>query len=222
MSDAKTLLKTCSSCGKQKPLAAFLQLSGTEGASYGNVCATCRGSHIHKKAITEKDESTRSSSGLHVDSKTKVKSESDKRHHRLEIEERYHEDREEQAEEAFQQLEKKHIKSEKEKDHRKNYIEKQSFLKTSKTPAAPTSPANVHEVAAKERDINLSTPFIDTYISGKLKFGDAYRKFKNLVGTGGTAPTSQQQKKEQRPDKTITQEIEDKWSNNPKGRPRSR
>ena len=80
-----SLMKTCSSCGKQKPLSAFLQLSGKEGATYGNVCSICRKTAIEKPNI-EPDESTRQGSGVVIDSKAKATSDTDKKLFRQEIE----------------------------------------------------------------------------------------------------------------------------------------
>lgn len=35
--------RVCSACGIEKPLSAFLQISGLKGSGYGNICSTCRG-----------------------------------------------------------------------------------------------------------------------------------------------------------------------------------
>jgi len=67
-----TLLKSCASCGKPKPLTAFLQMTGPQGAIYGNICASCRSAQA--KAPVEKepdDRTTRSTIGLKIDAKAK-------------------------------------------------------------------------------------------------------------------------------------------------------
>src|ERR1700722_17983588 len=75
------LSKTCVSCGLQKPLTAFLQISGPEGSSYGNVCSTCRGSGLGRKIVipaVEEEHST-SSTGLKIDAKAKQQIEREKK-----------------------------------------------------------------------------------------------------------------------------------------------
>jgi len=49
MTDRDTLVRICAACGLQKPISAFLQLGGKQGAHYGNICSSCR-----SKGITER------------------------------------------------------------------------------------------------------------------------------------------------------------------------
>jgi len=42
MTTPTQLTRTCSACGQQKPLSAFLEIS-SRGTKYGNICAACRG-----------------------------------------------------------------------------------------------------------------------------------------------------------------------------------
>ena len=74
MTNLKKLTRTCSACGIEKPLSAFLQISGTQGTLYGAICATCRSAGITgKKPTTSLDEGTTSaSSGSRIGVKEKV------------------------------------------------------------------------------------------------------------------------------------------------------
>src|SRR5690348_10216895 len=83
----QALLKTCISCGQQKPLSAFLQFSGQLGSTYGNVCASCRKTTLEKPAPKEPEESTRSDSGFNLGSKAKVAGDRDKQQIRQQREE---------------------------------------------------------------------------------------------------------------------------------------
>lgn len=56
------LSKTCSVCGLQKSLSAFLELTGSQGTTYGNVCSACRRAQ-GKEQPREADETTRRETG---------------------------------------------------------------------------------------------------------------------------------------------------------------
>src|SRR5687768_6217023 len=81
-----SLTKICQSCGEKKPLTAFLQLTDAKSTTYGNICAACRKTDIERKKAQEK-ENTTSTTGVKIDSKTKVQSEIDKRELRKQTEE---------------------------------------------------------------------------------------------------------------------------------------
>jgi hypothetical protein len=73
-SSNNALTRTCTACSLQKPLSAFLQVSGDQGTSYGNLCATCRGAGIKDPTLIEPREderSTTTSSGLRIGAKEK-------------------------------------------------------------------------------------------------------------------------------------------------------
>src|SRR5260221_9265818 len=95
-----SLTKTCSSCGLQKPLSAFLQLSSQSSATYGNICSACRKTNAENVATPKEaeEESTTSKTGLKIDAKTKVKSELDKLEFIKQVEENYHEERDKNTE----------------------------------------------------------------------------------------------------------------------------
>lgn len=205
MSEKQSILKTCSVCGQQKPLAAFLQMSGTLGGIYGNICATCRSIEpAHPEAKGE--ESSRSGSGFKIDAKSKLQIKKDQEKKWLEIEERYHEERDEEKEDQLVHLEKTQVKAKTEQDHR-NFIQKTSFLNKKNTKKQQTTtPGGVSETTKREQEIDFRAPFMDTF--GKEKFkGTAFKHFstrenKNLVGP--TTPPNGDEKE-------LSKKIEKTW-----------
>lgn len=178
MPNKKTILtKTCSVCGMQKPLSAFLIASSTLGGKYGDICATCRRKQKEKdNALQEPEEGTSSSSGFKIDQKAKVKSEQDKREIISAKEELYHEERADDEIEKLKQIEKTEKIAIREKEHRerKQKVDRVEEKTEKRVPGQPDSPI---EVGEKEKQINPNAPFIDTYIAGKLKFGIGYDAF---------------------------------------------
>ena len=154
MSNPLQLSKTCVACGIQKPLSAFLQISGPQGTMYGNVCSTCRGSGLDKKIIVPEaeDEQSSSSSGLKIDLKTKVQIEREKR--KLAEEKIVREEKELDKKETLtdEKLDRKEEKEQAEKKHRENYIEprkKDSFLNFQSKKVDPKQPLKM----AQERTL---------------------------------------------------------------------
>lgn len=120
------LTKTCSSCGQQKSLSAFLQMSGTKhGTAYGNICADCRKTAkemASKRKKTEAEGSTTSETGHRINSKTKVHESQTRREEHERSEEEYHEERDIDETVEDKKLEKrKDIKS-KERKHRETFL----------------------------------------------------------------------------------------------------
>jgi hypothetical protein len=196
--------KTCISCGLEKPLNAFLQIAGPRGTSYGNICATCRGSGLGKSIVIpeaeNEDHNSSTSTGLKIDSKTKIhldaerKQLSEKRKE-LEIQEIKKEESETNA--LTLDTDKKQAS---EKKHRQEYIEPKNaegFLnyKSKQSPrTANTTDARGNnvlitkanldnqirtETLGKEESfksdeqakaINTTDSYIDPTIAGQLKY----------------------------------------------------
>jgi hypothetical protein len=73
MKDRSNMTRICSACGIEKPLAAFLEISGTHGTHYGAICSACRGAGITgKKILTPEEESTMSTTGNRIGSKERI------------------------------------------------------------------------------------------------------------------------------------------------------
>lgn len=195
------LTKTCSNCGLQKPLSAFLQLAGSQGTTYGNICADCRKAKAGQKAETPKqpEESTSSSSGLKIDSKAKVHREiTDKKQHQ-DIEELYEEEREKLEEKKEKLTQKAEIKEKDEKEHRKSYLEKSSFLTTktedprgleARIKTEQTSKVEAIKQEEKLKGIDLAGGPVDLYRAGAQQKvqSSVFLQFQKWVGA--SAPVS--------------------------------
>jgi hypothetical protein len=151
------LTKTCINCGLQKQISAFLQISGPEGTSYGNICSTCRGSAVGKTVVIPESEEHHSSSGatgLKIDSKTKVHIDTEKQQQKLDKTERdIKEAKKEELEKTVVQ-ERKDDTTTAEQKHRQDYLEptkKDSFLNylSKKPPPKPITATEKADVIRK-------------------------------------------------------------------------
>lgn len=223
-----TLTKVCASCGLQKPLSAFLELSGTEGhIIYGNVCSSCRKTDKELK----KEESTTSTSGVKIDSKVKTHIDIGKKQQQQNISEQYEEQRDKLEEKQVDHSARAEKVATGEKEHRKRYLEKSSFLdQTSKKTQENPVPLTPEERDAFERKIDLSERFLDTEIPGKLKYGPGSEatKYENLTFqrwiSGKTSifeqakKTLQKEDKEPKKDESLIDQIEKNWGPKSRGR----
>lgn len=141
-----SLTKTCSICGQIKPLSAFLQMSGTKGAVYGNVCSDCRKKGADKPRVPESDESTESSSGAVIDSKNKMEADITKREEHEKTEEEYYEEREETDIEQHLEQDKIEQKATEEKQHRQTFLDR-GFLSSKKQTTAGESRWRIEQSA---------------------------------------------------------------------------
>lgn len=180
------LMKTCSHCGEQKPLSAFLQLTGPQGTSYSTVCFACRKAYNEKAALAKEssDEVTTSRTGVKIDSKTKVKGEIDKREHRKQQNEQDLDEREKKVKFTFQQTEKKQHIAHDEKKHRKDYIEKRSFLDTpKKTIKTGMMVFGGEDQKAKARSLEFDKGPVDyARTPGEKTKSVVYQAFKSWLG----------------------------------------
>jgi hypothetical protein len=72
------LTKTCSICGLQKPLTAFLQLAGKQGTIYGDVCGSCRKTAAEMEENAKDGGARQHESKLTIDDKAKSQMDKDK------------------------------------------------------------------------------------------------------------------------------------------------
>lgn len=201
-----SLTKTCSSCGIQKPLSAFLQLTDKNGTTYGNICSTCR--HANKEnAPTEKEGSTRSDTELTltIDAKARAQYEIDHVQHHQQEEDEYSEEREKQESLEINRIEKKEQLVKSEKKIRETLLGKRSFLSSDKKTDAQKiaekkfllqaqgiEQTNKLEAAAKEeqkeKDIDFTAPVEDTRFGKKEKHkGIAFQHFTYVQSPIGKA-----------------------------------
>ena len=118
------LTRTCSACSTEKPLSAFLQLGGAQGASYGKICATCRGTGKTEKlapTIADEERST-APSGIGIRGKEKLYAGKKHQQQIHSIKELYKKEDIKKQELKEDKVERTHTKEESEKKHRENYI----------------------------------------------------------------------------------------------------
>jgi hypothetical protein len=138
-------LRTCSACGQKKPLVAFLELAGTKGHTYGDICAACRSAGLGRKKPSENEPADRSggTSRLQIDNKAKVQIEADKKEQTKQVTERDYEEKLKKENSETEKTNETHTREEIEKRYREEYLEqkKQSAAKVSKNekpnPGAP-------------------------------------------------------------------------------------
>ena len=124
----KKLTRVCASCGIEKPISAFLQLTGAHGTTYGAVCATCRSRDARKaKTPAPKDESSSSTSGHRIGAKQKAFIDKELYRQLKEFQESDKKERNKKEELTKEKFEKVSTKEKAEKLHRKTYIENHGF-----------------------------------------------------------------------------------------------
>lgn len=159
-SDHSALLKTCSVCGLQKPLAAFLQYAGTAGAHYSNVCATCRKAEAEKaQKLKADEEGTTSRTGRTIDAKARVEAEAEKRKDIKQESEEYYEEREEKDVAKTEKVEQVISKAKEEKKHRDSFLDRSFATKKetiTKSIAAERAEVGAKQAAEKQANTNKS------------------------------------------------------------------
>lgn len=204
------LTKTCSNCGLQKPLSAFLEMSGTKGgAVYGNICSSCRKTAKDKLKNSERESHSTSSTGLGIGYKEKVKDDIVKKQRHQEVEERYHEERDKQEEKQVKHVEKTQTIAKDERKHRDSFLKQRSFLSTTQKKDIQQKVENkqhveqaVRQEALKEsttkqeqatkeesdaKTINLNVPFFPSQTGFQLKYqGAAFKELQTRLR--GSAP----------------------------------
>jgi hypothetical protein len=222
--DQPALTKTCSICGQLKPLAAFLQMSATSGTEYGSVCSDCRKKGADKPRVPESDESTKSSSGAVIDSKSKMQADLDKQEKHAQTEEDYYEEREAAETESKQDQTKIERKTEAEKQHRQTFLDR-SMLSGKKQPPTTESrwrteqvTSNLEKVAKEEfleKGVDQSsTEDLRHGVKEKHKGvafqqGAAFQHFAARLGKSSTFAASSTEKSAS--SESIAESIEKSW-----------
>lgn len=227
------LTKTCTSCGIQKPLSAFLQLSSKESATYGSICSTCRQANRDKKPKDVEDAS-RTSTTATIDTKSKVQAEIDQKKQFQQTEEDYHAERDKDALNESDRTKKTDIGNKDQKKHRDSLLGRRSFLVADKkTPASSTPTERAAQTAAqeahnvdqvnkqetatkedlKEKDIDLSAPVEDTRFGKKEKYkGTSFQHFSYAQSSIiGKSFTDSQAKTQESAKDTPSEFIEKNW-----------
>ncbi len=188
------LTKSCTVCGLQKPLSAFLELGG-QRAIYGNICSSCRKTAMEKAKLPKDSEgSTTSTSGHRVDSKAKVQGDINKEKEREKIKDLYREEgvKDEKVESALTQ------DREKTKEHERRKLDKSSFLTAPRKPIEAkqteraTQQAQQIEQSAQQAEssklerqqkgTDFSSPFEGTRVSQERFKSAVFRQFATWIG----------------------------------------
>lgn len=218
-------VRTCSHCGEEKPLAAFLQLSGSQGTVYGNICSTCRSEKAKNKQVPT-DEERGKNSGLRIDSNAKVQIEAEQKRHEKKRQETAIEDlknRDDLISDKSNKIEKK----EKAEKHHRNFLDsknRRGFLTTTEKKIAQTKAAqkdaltqheqhlDFHkkeetqkiEDVAKQEALNNTTDYssgvsIDPGIGGiRFQVGGTHERLEAILGKSGFLNRLNQQRKQEK------------------------
>jgi hypothetical protein len=128
------LQKTCIVCGLQKPLPAFLEMTGPQGTLYGNVCSTCRGpgAKSDEKITLPDDNQGTTTTGLRIDADARNLAEMLEKKSKEENELEAKKEVEKRDKKLFDKTERIDLIQQLEKDHRK-YLEgkkSQGFMRS--------------------------------------------------------------------------------------------
>lgn len=176
------LTKICIGCGQPKPLTAYLKMPGAKGSTiYGSMCSECRKANLEKLKQTERDESTRSSTGFKIDAKAKVADDAGKIDSKLQLDLDYHEERDENEENLLIKEEKdQHIAS-KERQHRDERAKKEDERIAAKSEASAET--IIEKKPGTSGVVDLSVAVIDT-AQPKAMFQSAdFLRFKKWLGS---------------------------------------
>lgn len=126
------LTRTCTACGIEKPLSAFLYLT-SKGTTYGTICSTCRGKGIteQKPSVAPEDDRSRTTSGMRIGVKQLLEIELQKKQDREDRQIRQEQDIKKREQVSLEKSESTETKEKAEKFHRETYIDekkKQGFL----------------------------------------------------------------------------------------------
>ncbi len=118
------LTRTCSACSIEKPLSAFLQLGGAHGASYGKICAACRGAGKTEKTALSiaNEEGSTTPSGIGIRGKEKLYIDAKSQQQIHSIKELYKKEDIKKQEAKDNKAEQIHTKEKSEREHREIYI----------------------------------------------------------------------------------------------------
>lgn len=126
MSQQIPITRTCSICGIEKPINAFLQLSETQGTHYGTICMTCRSegkTHAPPKTQQSDDETSTAPSGSRIGAKEKVFVEEEKSRQLKNLKELYRKEQRVIDDRAELKTEKSLQKQRDERFHRETFID---------------------------------------------------------------------------------------------------
>lgn len=208
MTKPKQLTRTCSACGEEKPLSAFLQVGGAQGTHYGAICTPCRiaGKTTAPDEKHNEEEGTTIRSGERIGIKEKVYATREQRRQREDTKQLFIKDSK-KRDEFRDDLQKDIDRKQKiEKAQRKIFIDekqKRGFLNQSKIPErAGKSTERIAPPLTREQDnlaetlkiediirqefqitsLDFSAPFIANQTTQVKFYSDTFLRFKSWIG----------------------------------------
>lgn len=166
------LTKNCISCGQQKPLTAFLELTSDKGTQYGNVCSSCRRAHLEKeRANKELEESgTKSDAGgARMRAEERLVIERQKQEQHDQIEEEYKEERKELREEEQAARHKSDELQHTENATRESIRKQTLFTRPITQHADRAVQTKERYIEERKKHINTDAPMLDTQFAGQIK-----------------------------------------------------
>lgn len=135
------LTRTCSACGIQKPLSAFMQLGGPSGAGYGLICSTCRSTQSGKAQDTSKEEhSGFTTFGLKIDKNARLRAEIEKNTFIQKQKESTQKETEKREKITTEKLDRQDVTTRADKFHRESYKQQNFLSQLQQNNKAPTLP----------------------------------------------------------------------------------
>lgn len=117
------LTRVCAACGIEKPLSAFLEISGKQGNTYGNICATCRSQGKTAPVTNDDDSGSSRSIGHRISTKEKVYAETETKRQIKDLKELYRQEINKKDERLDKKIKQTDLIEQERKNHRTNYIE---------------------------------------------------------------------------------------------------
>ncbi len=163
------LTRTCIICGIEKPLSAFLQLSGKDGTSYGNICAKCRSLGKTSKPVTPATEDERGTtpSGIGIRGKEKIYADTKREQKIHTLKELYKKEEIKKQEVIEDKKERISLKEMSEKKHREFYINPKKDVPS--TDKKQTQQIITNQQDQKKRNIMSVAEQHQTILEGKEK-----------------------------------------------------
>ena len=189
------LTRTCPVCGLEKPLSAFLQMTGAQGTTYGMVCATCRSEgKTLKSNTTAEDPTGNSPAGQRIGTKERIFATREEGQRLKNIKDLFIKETKKHSELSAKKFEKIAAEAKAKEDHREQlnqqkFLGKKSPEKDKKPPTAKdqgVEKIRQEEILRQEAQIaawDLSVPFLDPQ-SAQIKYqGETFLQFSTWLGS---------------------------------------
>lgn len=187
MEKQNRLTRHCNACGIEKPLSAFLQVSGAQGTSYGDICSTCRSLPPKEKPASIEEEPDNTDSGFRIGGKERVRVEKEQVRQFKDTKEKQTQDTKRREKITLTKFEEQDTKGKTEKEHRETYLDRKRDYLDYKTKKPIVSQQSIIQRKIVEGNITTQTTERQQVIEAK-KVQDAIREEIKLTTVDFTAP----------------------------------